>query len=192
MALSPTPTRIAVWLALLAAAAVPVTAPAQATRPEATAQAQRPPGAGPRQQAGPGPRGPQRGKASPPAQAPAAPPEPAGPEQLQAAELVYYGRHDCEDKQVVDLERHDAHPGYVRLKLTNQQWVMKPIASHTGAVRLEDVLGQTLMVQIPFKSMLMNVKSGQRMVDSCMHEIQKAAHRDAAGAGTPAPGILSR
>ena len=36
---------------------------------------------------------------------------------------------------------------------------MKPVLSSTGAIRLEDVRGETLMVQIASKSMLLNVKT---------------------------------
>jgi hypothetical protein len=45
---------------------------------------------------------------------------------------------------------------------------MKPVLSSTGAIRLEDVHGQTLMVQIASKSMLLDVKAGKRLVDECI------------------------
>ena len=38
----------------------------------------------------------------------------------------------------------------------------------TGALRLEDVKGQTLLLQIANKSMLMDQKRGQRLADECM------------------------
>jgi len=40
-------------------------------------------------------------------------------------------------------------------------------------VRLEDVKGETLMVQIANKSMLMNVKAERRMVDECVSPRQR-------------------
>lgn len=43
----------------------------------------------------------------------------------------------------------------------------------TGAVRLEDVLDETLMVQIASKSMLLNVKTGRRIVDECVSPKQR-------------------
>ena len=56
---------------------------------------------------------------------------------------------------------------------------MKPVLSSTGAIRLEDVRGETLMVQIAAKSMLLNVKTGHRIVDDCIspkqHELIEAA-----------------
>ena len=50
---------------------------------------------------------------------------------------------------------------------------MKPVLSSTGAVRLEDVRGESLMVQIAAKSMLLNTKTGQRIVDACIRPKQK-------------------
>jgi hypothetical protein len=65
--------------------------------------------------------------------------------------------------------------------MRRQTWLMKPVASDTGAVRLEDVKGQALLVQIPVKSMLMNVRTGQRILDGCQHAVQRAAGREPAG-----------
>ena len=50
---------------------------------------------------------------------------------------------------------------------------MKPVLSTTGAVRLEDVKGETLMVQIASKSMLLNVKTRHRLVDACISPRQR-------------------
>ena len=50
---------------------------------------------------------------------------------------------------------------------------MKPVLSSTGAIRLEDVRGETLMVQIASKSMLLNVKTAQRIVDDCVSPKQR-------------------
>ena len=73
------------------------------------------------------------------------------------------------------MARDTQNPGYVKLDLAKQSWTMKPVLSSTGAIRLEDIKDTTLLIQILNKSMLMNKKSGQRMVDGCMHEAQKAA-----------------
>jgi hypothetical protein len=40
-------------------------------------------------------------------------------------------------------------------------------------VRLEDVKGETLMVQIASKSMLLNVKTRHRIVDACISPRQR-------------------
>jgi hypothetical protein len=57
---------------------------------------------------------------------------------------------------------------------------MKPVLSTTGAVRLEDVKGQTLMVQIATKSMLLNVKTGRRIVNECISARQRELIAEAA------------
>ena len=50
--------------------------------------------------------------------------------------------------------------------------------SSTGAVRLEDVKGNTLLIQILTKSMVMDRKAGRRLVDGCVHDVQRAAEAD--------------
>lgn len=102
-------------------------------------------------------------------------PEPASAEQISAAERVYYGEYDCDFKQVVQLSPSERHPSYVELRFAKNNYLMKPVLSSTGAVRLEDVKGQTLMIQIASKSMLMNVKTGTRLVDACVSATQRVA-----------------
>ena len=50
---------------------------------------------------------------------------------------------------------------------------MTPEHTTTGAVRLEDKKNGMMWLQIANKSMLMNSKIGQRMVDNCVHPSQK-------------------
>ena len=102
-------------------------------------------------------------------------PAAASPEQLSAAEQVFYGNHECEFNQTAQVEKNAKHPGYVDVRQGKTVYVMKPVLSSTGAVRLEDVRGQTLMVQIASKSMLLDVKAGRRIVDDCV----SAKHREA-------------
>ena len=73
-------------------------------------------------------------------------------------------------------------PGYIDVVHNKQTWIMKPVLSSTGALRLEDVSGRMLMLQIANKSMLMDVKLGQRVVDGCVHEMQRDAASKPAGA----------
>lgn len=109
------------------------------------------------------------------AAAPEIAPEPASAEQISAAERVYYGEYDCDFKQVVQISPSERHPSYVELRFAKNNYLMKPVLSSTGAVRLEDVKGQTLMIQIASKSMLMNVKTGTRLVDACVSATQRVA-----------------
>ena len=120
----------------------------------------------------------------------------ATPEQAKAAEMVYYGVYDCEFQQTVSITQSPKHVSYVDVKAAKGLWLMKPVLSSTGAIRLEDVRGETLMVQISSKSMLLNVKSAQRIVDECISPKQreliaearsaKAAAEAAAANGGPA------
>ena len=92
----------------------------------------------------------------------------ASPDQVKAAELVFYGGYDCEFNQNVSVTQSPKYPAYADVKFGHATWLMKPVLSSTGAIRLEDVHGQTLMVQIASKSMLLDVKAGKRLVDECI------------------------
>jgi len=106
----------------------------------------------------------------------------AQPDQVKAAELVYYGAYDCEFQQSVNVTQSSKHPAYVDVKFGGGTWLMKPVLSSTGAIRLEDIRGETLMVQIASKSMLLNVKAGKRLVDDCICEKQRALTAEAKAA----------
>lgn len=119
---------------------------------------------------------------APPKKAPAAAPlAPATDEQRAAADLVHYGDYACEFKQTVSVATSAKEQAYVDVKFGKLGWTMKPVLSSTGALRLEDVKGEALMLQIAFKSMLMDTKAGRRLVDECVHEKQLVAKEAAAG-----------
>ena len=134
-----------------------------------------------------------------PAPAKDAPLPEATPDQQKAAELVFYGDYECEFNQTVNIQADPKHLFYVDVKHGKGAWLMKPVLSTTGAMRLEDVKGETLMVQIATKSMLLNTKTGQRIVDACVSprqreliEAAKAVKERAIAAGVPeAPALLS-
>lgn len=96
------------------------------------------------------------------------------PEQLEASKRVILGRYECEFKQALLIERNDANPGYMNVQFGKKVYIAKPVASSTGVVRLEDVNGEGLVLQVVYKSMLMNAKTGQRVADECIHEVQRA------------------
>lgn len=113
--------------------------------------------------------------------APAAKPLPAADQtQIDAAERVHYGTYECDFKQTISVAKNAVSPGYVDVKFKNKSWNMKPSISSTGALRMEDVKGGALLLQIANKSMLMDTKIGQRLVDACVHEKQRAAAEAAA------------
>lgn len=97
-------------------------------------------------------------------------PAAATPAQLAAAERVFYGTYLCEFDKSVQVSTLAKFPGYAELRFGKSVYVMKPVASDTGAIRLEDVKGETLVIQIANKSMLLNVKSGQRLLDGCVSD----------------------
>ena len=110
-------------------------------------------------------------------------------EQLAAAALAHYGDYACEFDQTVNVGATPQHDGYVDVHFKSQTWTMKPVLSSTGALRLEDVKGRMLMLQIANKSMLMDASLGQRVVDGCMHEKQRMATA-AAAAQPPGAALL--
>ena len=102
----------------------------------------------------------------------------ATPEQLAAANRVLIGRYECEFGKQLMIDANDTNRGYFNIRQDKQTWVVKPVASSTGAVRLEDTQDTVLLIQILTKSMLLNVKTGHRLVDGCVHEVQRAAEEE--------------
>ena len=114
----------------------------------------------------------QRQRRVPPPKA-EAPLPPAPGEQMAAASMAHFGVYDCEFNEKVSVDVNHKFDGYLDVKHKTRTWIMKPVLSHTGALRLEDVKGRMLMLQIANKSMLMDTKMGQRVVDGCVHEKQR-------------------
>ncbi|MGM9486458.1 hypothetical protein [Ideonella sp. YS5] len=113
----------------------------------------------------------------------------ASSEQASAAQMTHIGHYDCEFNQGVEVAMNPKYDGYVDVTFGKQKYTMKPVLSSTGALRLEDVKGQTLMLQIAYKSMLMDVKAGRRLVDECVSEKQRLAKK--AAEGQPSAGLMS-
>jgi hypothetical protein len=106
---------------------------------------------------------------------------PADAEQLVAADMAHVGDYACEFNQAIKVSAHPGAPGYLDVDFGKLSYTMRPVLSSTGALRLEDVRGQTMMLQIAYKSMLMDVKAGRRLVDECASEAQLTAKRNAEG-----------
>ncbi|KQR53153.1 hypothetical protein [Acidovorax sp. Leaf160] len=94
--------------------------------------------------------------------------EALSPAELAIAEKVHTGRIACELGASVNIERDPASPGRFNLEGKGFKYRMTPVATSTGAVRLEDQHGGAVWLQIANKSMLMNQKAGQRLADECM------------------------
>jgi hypothetical protein len=148
-------------------------------------------------------------KAAPAAQVPEAEPVDATPlneEQIAVAPQVHAGDASCEFKNKVTVTPDPSNPGHFRLQFGKLVYNMVPEPTTTGAVRLEDKRAGVVWLQIPTKSMLMNTKVGQRMVDFCMHSAQVSEAQTAAlsgaqeessakatgGSSTLAPGVADK
>ena len=108
--------------------------------------------------------------------------------QRGIAARVLTGTTDCEFNQRISVLPLAGRDGFFSVIHKGQRYSMVPRETATGAVRLEDKTAGVVWLQIPTKSMLMNARAGQRMVDSCLHADQRAAVLAAAGAA-PGPGI---
>lgn len=99
--------------------------------------------------------------------------------QLDVSQLVQIGRAECEFDQSVLIEPDVSRFGAFQVKYKNKTYKMVPEETATGAIRLQDVDQGVVWLQIPVKSMLMNMNLGQRMVDACTQLAQRTAQTDA-------------
>ena len=97
--------------------------------------------------------------------------------QLRIADRVLTGDAACEFDQTVSVLPINGQPGHFRVTFKKVAYTVIPEETTSGAIRLEDKKAGIVWLQIPSKSMLMNAKIGQRMVDGCMHAEQRAAMR---------------
>ena len=58
--------------------------------------------------------------------------------------------------------------------LKDQRFHLRPVASATGALRLEDQGRGAVWIQLANKSMLMDQRQGRRLADECMSPLQQA------------------
>ena len=96
------------------------------------------------------------------------------PAELAIAERVHIGSLPCELGASVSLTADTKAPGYFDVHGKNFKYRMFPVATTTGAIRLEDRKSGAVWLQLANKSMLMNQKAGVRMADECMSPAQVA------------------
>jgi hypothetical protein len=118
----------------------------------------------------------------------AAPSSPLSPELLAIAERVQTGRIPCELGHNVAILPDPAAPGYFTITTGNARFRAIPVATTTGAIRLEDKARGGVWLQLANKSMLLDEKNGKRLADECMSPGQKQ-FADAMKAAPP-PSIL--
>ena len=96
------------------------------------------------------------------------------PAEMAIAERVYVGKLPCELGASVTLTADGKYPGYFDMQGKNFKYRMFPVATSTGAIRLEDQKAGAVWLQLANKSMLMNQKLGIRLADECASPAQLA------------------
>ncbi|MDB5940026.1 MAG: hypothetical protein JWP77_2390 [Polaromonas sp.] len=94
------------------------------------------------------------------------------PAELAIAERVQVGKLPCELGASVTLTADAKNPGYFDMQGKNFSYRMFPVATSTGAIRLEDQKAGAVWLQLANKSMLMNQKLGIRLADECASPAQ--------------------
>lgn len=94
------------------------------------------------------------------------------PAELSIAERVQVGKLPCELGASVTLTADAKNPGYFDMQGKNFSYRMFPVATSTGAIRLEDQKAGAVWLQLANKSMLMNQKLGIRLADECTSPAQ--------------------
>lgn len=96
------------------------------------------------------------------------------PDELAIAQRVYVGDMPCELGASVNVASDPQAPGRFEITGKGFKYRMHPVATSTGAIRLEDSQGDAIWLQIGNKSMLMDQKRGQRLADECKSPAQVA------------------
>lgn len=110
------------------------------------------------------------------------------PEELEVAKKVYVGDIPCELGATVHITPHKKRAGFFIVRAGIQRFRMQPVASRTGAIRLEDPRAGAMWLQLGNKSMLMSQKMGRRLADDCKAPDQ--AVLDAHLKNNPLPSLL--
>ena len=109
-------------------------------------------------------------------------------EDLEVAQRVFVGSIPCELGQSVTVTPSTRRPGFFTVQAAGSRFVMHPVESRTGAIRLEDPKAGAMWLQLGNKSMLMSQKLGKRLADECMSPAQVTLANDLKN--NPRPGLL--
>jgi hypothetical protein len=124
-------------------------------------------------------------------------------EQLALVPRVNTGVLPCELSHSVSVQAHPQHAGHFVVASGKQRFAMVPVATNSGAIRLEDAARGAVWLQLANKSMLMDEKRGRRLADACMspeqHAVALAMEKDPAShllapapANAPQTGIATK
>lgn len=108
--------------------------------------------------------------------------------ELAIADVVYQGRMPCELGAFVTITADPSARGFFDVQIKREKFKMFPVATSTGAIRLEDRQAGAVWLQVANKSMLMSQKQGKRLADACMSPEQAAV--TAGLVRNPVPNIL--
>jgi hypothetical protein len=108
--------------------------------------------------------------------------------QLELAQQVLLGQMPCELGASVLVQALPQAAGYFQIHLGKQRFVLAPVETSTGALRLEDPSTGAVWLQLANKSMMMNSQLGKRVVDECMSPSQTQVAR--AMEKNPPPSLL--
>jgi len=103
---------------------------------------------------------------------------PLAPQEISIAERVHVGHLPCELGASIRMTADAQTPGYFDLQGKGYKYRMRPVATSTGAIRLEDEKAGAVWLQLANKSMLMDQKNGRRLADECAHPDQVAVDND--------------
>ncbi len=101
-------------------------------------------------------------------------------QQLAIAEKVSVGPVACETGSLVTVKALPQQ-GKFALELGSKPihtYRMVPVATDSGAIRLEDSGRGVVWLQLANKSMLLDQRQGRRLADACMNDAQKQVARE--------------
>ena len=110
------------------------------------------------------------------------------PADLEIAKKIHTGTIPCELGANVIVTASKRREGFFTIITRGHRFLMHPVESRTGAIRLEDPKGGAMWLQLGNKSMLMSQKLGQRLADDCQNPDQAAIDQDLKK--NPAPSLL--
>ena len=110
------------------------------------------------------------------------------PADLEIAKKIHTGTIPCELGANVVVTASKRREGFFTITTRGHRFLMHPVESRTGAIRLEDPKGGAMWLQLGNKSMLMSQKLGQRLADDCQNPDQAAIDQDLKK--NPVPGLL--
>jgi hypothetical protein len=108
---------------------------------------------------------------------------------LEVAKQVFVGDIPCELGASVRV-RAGRRDGIFTVTTKGYRFLMHPVESRTGAIRLEDPKRGAMWLQLGNKSMLMSQKLGQRLADECQSP-QQLTYADELKRN-PRPSILDK